>query len=75
MTKFKWTLNMIIAAPMILICSIILAGGGHGFPDQLIVLFPWTFISNIINSQFFFCFLALYNIQFMVFCTIFQIKK
>jgi hypothetical protein len=56
MTKFKWTLNMIIAAPMILICSIILAGGGHGFPDQLIVLFPWTFISNIINSQFFFVF-------------------
>ena len=59
MAKYKWAINMVIAAPMILICSVILAGGGDGFPDQLFVLFPWTFISKIIDSQIVFLFFGL----------------
>lgn len=47
--KYKWTINLLISAPMILICSVILSGGGHGFSDQLIVLFPWASIAGIFD--------------------------
>ena len=49
MMKYKWTINLLITAPMILLCSVILSGGGHGFSDQLIVLFPWAAIAGIID--------------------------
>jgi len=65
MAKYKWTINLSIAAPMILICSVIVAGGGHGFADQLFILFPWTYISKIIDSQFIFFLFGL--IQFPIY--------
>ena len=65
MTKYKWTINLTIAAPMILICSVIIAGGGHGFADQLFILFPWTYISKFIDSQILFILIGL--IQFPIY--------
>jgi uncharacterized membrane protein YesL len=71
--KFKWAINMIIAAPMILICSVILAGGGHGFPDQLFVLFPLTFISKFIDSQIIFLFFGL--VQYPIYGLLYDISN
>lgn len=73
MARFKWLINMIVAAPMILVSSVILAGGGHGFSDQLIVLFPWTFVSNIINSEVIFLFLGL--IQFPIYGFLYDVSN
>lgn len=65
MMKYKWTINLSIAAPLVLICSVIIAGGGHGFTDQLFILFPWTFISKLIDSQFLFFLIGM--IQFPIY--------
>jgi len=73
MTKFKWAINMIIATPMILICSVILAGGGHGYPDQLFVLFPWTFITKFIDSLIVFLFFGL--VQYPIYGLLYDISN
>ncbi|MBB4801158.1 hypothetical protein HNP37_001197 [Flavobacterium nitrogenifigens] len=65
MSKYKWTINLSIATPMILIGSIIISGGGHGFTDQLIVLFPWASVFLSLDVEFLFCFFAL--IQFPIY--------
>ncbi|KFF04834.1 hypothetical protein [Flavobacterium reichenbachii] len=65
MSNYKWTTNLSIATPMILIGSIIISGGGHGFTNQLIVLFPWASIFLSIDFEFLFYFFAL--IQFPIY--------
>lgn len=65
MAKYKWTINLSIATPMILISSIILSGGGHGFTDQLVVLFPWASFFLSIEVEFLFFFFSL--IQFPIY--------
>jgi hypothetical protein len=65
MSKYKWTINLSVATPMILIASIIISGGGHGFVDQLIVLFPWASVFLQFEIEFLFYFFAL--IQFPIY--------
>ncbi|WJS95460.1 hypothetical protein NYQ10_03185 [Flavobacterium johnsoniae] len=65
MSKYKWTINLSVATPMILIASIIISGGGHGFTEQLIVLFPWASVFLSVEVEFLFYFFAL--IQFPVY--------
>ncbi|KAF2335628.1 hypothetical protein [Flavobacterium daemonense] len=65
MPNYKWTINLSIATPMILVASIIISGGGHGFTDQLIVLFPWASAFLSLEVEFLFYFFAI--VQFPVY--------
>lgn len=65
MSNYKWTINLSIATPMILISSIIISGGGHGFTDHLVILFPWASFFLSVEVEFLFYFFAF--IQFPVY--------
>jgi len=52
--KYKWTLKLIIWTPISILISFILAGGGHGYYEPMIFLFPFSailfFLFKEINS-------------------------
>jgi len=47
LNKYKWTIRFIILTPVLLIISFFLLGGGHGWIEPTILLFPFATIQFI----------------------------
>jgi hypothetical protein len=48
--KFTWTKRLAIATPLIMIISIMTAGGGHGTPIPTLLCYPFFFLSDAFSS-------------------------
>lgn len=49
--KFKWTLRLTLLTPLIMITSIITAGGGHGTPIPAMFCYPILFLLKAFESS------------------------
>jgi hypothetical protein len=45
--KYKWTLRLSVLTPILLMFSVFIMGGGHGYFEPTICLFPWATVSII----------------------------
>ena len=48
--KFTWAKRLTIATPLIMIISIMTAGGGHGTPIPTLLCYPVFFLSDAFSS-------------------------
>lgn len=48
--KFTWTKRLAITTPLIMIISIMTAGGGHGTPIPTLFCYPIFFLSDVFRS-------------------------
>jgi hypothetical protein len=64
--KYKWTFRFLILTPLLVILSIYLMGGGHGFYLPTIFLFPIATISMLWSNDLrvVFMILALFQYPF-----------
>ena len=46
-TKYKWTIRLSLLTPLLLLISVFLMGGGHGYFEPAICLFPCATICVI----------------------------
>ncbi len=73
--KFTWTKRLAIATPLIMIISIMTAGGGHGTPIPTLLLYPFFFLSSVFESGGGFFVWALLLGQFPLYGLIIDIGK
>ncbi|WP_018342184.1 hypothetical protein [Cytophaga aurantiaca] len=48
--KYKWTICFIVLTPVLIIACFFLLGGGHGWIEPTIILFPFATIQFIRSS-------------------------
>lgn len=48
--KFKWTLYLLYTTPVLMLITILAAGGGHGYPAPLFICFPWFAVLGYIDG-------------------------
>ncbi len=65
--KFRWTIIMTILTPLLIVVSIFLAGGGHGFYEPIIFLFPFSAISFIWFNKINFSFITMALLQYPIY--------
>ena len=65
--KYNWTIRFLILTPILLLLSIFLMGGGHGFFEPTFVLFPWATMLFFWYDTMNFAFLSMALIQYPVY--------
>lgn len=48
----KWTIRASFATPILVLLSVFLAGGGHGFIGPMLILFPGVFAFQFVDDTF-----------------------
>ncbi len=48
---FKWTIRLSIATPILVIVTVLLAGGGHGFLKPILCTYPIAFVFEFKNEN------------------------
>ena len=45
--KYKWTNRFALLTQVLLLISVMIIGGGHGYFEPAICLFPWATVSVV----------------------------
>lgn len=64
---FKWTIKLILLTPVLLFIVVFLAGGGHGWYEPAIVLFPFGLISILFFRSIELPFIILAILQYPIY--------
>ena len=67
MVRFKWTIRAVLLTPVLLVLAIYLMGGGHGFIEPAIFLFPTGLVSILIFDSIELPFIILAVLQYPVY--------
>lgn len=46
-SKYKWTIRFSLLMPLLVIIAVVLMGGGHGWCQPAMTLFPWGMIGTL----------------------------
>jgi len=49
--KYKWTIRFIVFTPVLILLSFFLLGGGHGWIEPTVLLFPFATIQFIRTTE------------------------
>jgi MFS family permease len=63
-SRYKWTLRLLILSPFLLAISILLMGGGHGWFEPAIFLFPFAMLVWSLNGSMVWLFMIAGMIQY-----------
>lgn len=63
-SKYKWTLRLLILSPFLLAISILLMGGGDGWFEPAIFLFPFAMLVWSLNGSMVWLFMIAGMIQY-----------
>lgn len=50
--KYKWTIRLLLLTPVLVLIAIFLMGGGHGWYEPAILLFPFGTINTVWQNHF-----------------------
>lgn len=64
---FKLTLKLVLLTPVLLFIAVFLAGGGHGWYEPAIVLFPFGLISILFSRSIELPFVILAILQYPIY--------
>lgn len=65
--KYKWTIRFLILTPLLLLVTMIIAGGGHGFNQPIFTLFPFATFQCIWSKDLSFINFIIAAIQFPIY--------
>lgn len=65
--NLKWTIRFVLLTPVLLFIAVFLAGGGHGWYEPAIMLFPFGLISILFSRSIELPFIILAILQYPVY--------
>lgn len=65
--QYRWTIKMALWTPVLILISILLMGGGHGYYEPMIFLFPFSAILFIWFEEINLIFLFVSLVQYPVY--------
>ncbi|MBS7252356.1 hypothetical protein [Flavobacterium branchiicola] len=65
--RYKWTIRFLILTPLLLLATMIIAGGGHGFIQPVFALFPFATFQCIWSKDLSFINFIIGVVQFPIY--------